>query len=335
MSNPIVSVLIPTYNNANYITKAIDSVLEQTFTDFELLILDNASKDNTDEIVKKYNDARIKYIKNKENIGVVANWNKGFKLTKGKYYILLCSDDWWEETLLEDEVKIFENNPDIVWVTTNGYYTNSTGKITKSIEHSLKGRVENSISVPYQIINFGNIIPSSVMIRADIFKKLGGYNKDSVLSCDVDAFTTLSDIGDVYFLNKKLVYYRQYGNSTKNRVKLTYDYVKDFEYNYKKYKYLLEKYKIDDKVFLLRSKRALLQSIFYMQINQCENNSKVKNAEYIIDLLKLSRFDKVLYKLIFKINNRIILKLLNKIIIQLVINKERNITKKINPIFLS
>jgi len=330
MSNPIVSVVIPTFNNASYISKAIDSVLDQTYTDFELLIIDNASTDNTEEIAKKYKDDRIKYIKNKKNIGMVNNWNKGLKLTCGSYFILLCSDDWWEETILEDEVKIFENNPDIVWVTTNGYYTNSKGEITKSIEHSLRGIIESSISIPYQVINFGNIILSSVMIRADIFKELGGYNKDSVLSCDVDAFTTLSDIRDVYFLNKKLVYYRMHESNTQNKQKLTYDYVKDFRYNLKKYTKLLKKYKINDEIFILRSKRALWQSVFYYKFSYNKIEIMEKNSEYLLNLFNSNNADKLLLSIVFKTKYKLILKFLEKIILHIIKIKEKNEITNIN-----
>ena len=104
---PKVSVLIPTYNYARYIGEAIESVLNQTFTDFELIIIDDQSKDNTDEVVAKYlHDPRVSYHKNPVNLGLVGNFNRALELANGEYIKFLLADDKLDNN---DSCKIFSD----------------------------------------------------------------------------------------------------------------------------------------------------------------------------------------------------------------------------------
>ena len=88
-----VTVSIPTYNRARFIGKAVDSVLAQTYKDIEILIIDNASTDDTQKIISSFDDNRIKYVKNEENIGIIGNWNKCIGLAQGQYLMILGDDD--------------------------------------------------------------------------------------------------------------------------------------------------------------------------------------------------------------------------------------------------
>src|SRR5918993_3330345 len=91
---PKVSVLVPTYNYARYLGEAIESVLNQTFTDFELIIIDDQSKDETDQVVGKYlYDSRVTYHKNPVNLGLVGNFNRALELATGEYIKFLLADD--------------------------------------------------------------------------------------------------------------------------------------------------------------------------------------------------------------------------------------------------
>ena len=111
MKQPLVTVLVPVYNNEK-INLCIDSVLKQTFTDFELLIIDNASMDNTVEVIKRYNDERIRLVVNKENIGPTGSLHKGIDLISTKYIARLDADDLMLEDRLEKQVEFMENNPE-------------------------------------------------------------------------------------------------------------------------------------------------------------------------------------------------------------------------------
>ena len=99
--NPLVSIIIPTYNRANDLKRALQSVFDQTFTDWEILVVDNHSIDETDSLIKSFNDPKIKLLKI-HNEGVIAkSRNLGFKHALGEYIAFLDSDDWWKPKKLE------------------------------------------------------------------------------------------------------------------------------------------------------------------------------------------------------------------------------------------
>lgn len=115
-TTPTVSIGLPVYNGENFISEAVDSVLNQTFTDFELIITDNASTDKTQKICEIYaaQDKRIKYVRNKKNLGAAPNFNLAFQLSAGKYFKWLAHDDTIASDYLEKSVAILENKPEIV-----------------------------------------------------------------------------------------------------------------------------------------------------------------------------------------------------------------------------
>jgi len=104
----LVSVIIPTYNRSKYLKIAIESVLEQTHTNFELLILDNCSNDNTREVISKYSDIRIKSITHLANIGPFANWLYGMHWSKGQFFTILGDDDFYRPNFLEVRIDAFD-----------------------------------------------------------------------------------------------------------------------------------------------------------------------------------------------------------------------------------
>ncbi|RYG48804.1 MAG: glycosyltransferase family 2 protein [Chitinophagaceae bacterium] len=119
-TTPRVSVIIPTYNYAHFLDDAIQSVLAQTYTDYELIIVDNASTDNTDEVVARYlSDKRIRYYKHPENIGLVANWNSGLSHSRGEFLKMLCADDKFRPTLIEKYVSLMDRYPALSMVACN------------------------------------------------------------------------------------------------------------------------------------------------------------------------------------------------------------------------
>jgi len=115
----LISVVIPTYNQPVFLKEAIDSVLKQTYKNFELLIIDDCSTDNTSEVVLSFKDIRIRYIKTDRNIRPPGSWNYGAKISKGKFISILPHDDVWQSNFLEEMIKEFKKNPDISFVQCN------------------------------------------------------------------------------------------------------------------------------------------------------------------------------------------------------------------------
>ncbi|WP_302925988.1 glycosyltransferase family 2 protein [Holdemania filiformis] len=109
--NELVSIITPSYNTAKYITKTIESVKVQSYQNWEMIIVDDCSSDNTDEVVAKYlNDKRIKYIKNEKNSGAAVSRNRALRKAKGKWIAFLDSDDLWTADKLEKQIKFMEDN---------------------------------------------------------------------------------------------------------------------------------------------------------------------------------------------------------------------------------
>jgi len=115
--NELVSIIMPSYNTGKYIKETIESVVNQTYTNWELIIVDDCSTDNTDEIIKVFNnDKRIKYLKNEKNSGAAVSRNIALREAKGKYIAFLDSDDLWKKEKLDKQIKFMkENNYDFTY----------------------------------------------------------------------------------------------------------------------------------------------------------------------------------------------------------------------------
>ena len=166
-TNPIVSVLITSYNYGHYISEAIDSVLAQTYTDFELIIVDNGSEDDTAEIVKTYmlRDSRVKIHINESNIGMFRNYNKALLLARGKYIKFLNADDTFHPELLETFTQILNNDSNISLVTSYRQHFQGSDELLKQNISGLQNRKEMIIKGLLE----GNFIgePTTVMFRRD------------------------------------------------------------------------------------------------------------------------------------------------------------------------
>ncbi len=127
----LVSIVMPSYNTASYIAESIESVLAQTYKNFELLIIDDASSDNTDAVVASFSDVRIKYIKNKKNFGAAESRNKALREAKGVWIAFLDSDDLWCPTKLEKQIQFMKQNNYYFSCTYNDYIDENTRKLMK------------------------------------------------------------------------------------------------------------------------------------------------------------------------------------------------------------
>src|SRR6266851_3547325 len=114
---PLVSFVVPCYKLAHLLPQCIESILGQTYRDFEILIMDNCSPDNTPEVAASFNDPRVKHIRNETNIGHVRNFNKGITMARGKYVWLVSADDWLRSPdVLRRYVDVMERNPGVGYV---------------------------------------------------------------------------------------------------------------------------------------------------------------------------------------------------------------------------
>jgi glycosyltransferase involved in cell wall biosynthesis len=114
---PLISVLMPAYNSENYIKAAVESILNQTFSDFELIIINDGSTDNTESVIASFSDSRIRYYKNERNEGLANVRNRLISYATGKYIAFLDSDDISESVRLQKEADLLQNNPDLMLVS--------------------------------------------------------------------------------------------------------------------------------------------------------------------------------------------------------------------------
>ncbi|MDJ0732503.1 MAG: glycosyltransferase [Nostocaceae cyanobacterium] len=126
---PLASVIIPTYNRCNYLQEAIDSAVKQTYQNIEIIICDNCSTDETQDVVAAFGDSRIKYWQQPQNIGMFDNQMHAFKVAKGKYVASLHDDDIWEKDFLAKLVPILELQPNAVLAFCNQYIIDSNSNI--------------------------------------------------------------------------------------------------------------------------------------------------------------------------------------------------------------
>lgn len=208
LHTPRVSVLIPTYNYGHFLDEAIGSVLTQTFTDFELIIVDNCSTDHTQQVVAPYlGDDRITYIRNETNLGLVGNWNKCLDLARGEYIKMLCADDKLHPQLLEKFVAVLDAHPNVVLVTSNNDFFGDKNKTrVRPFEGVVNGhRVRHHILVE----NGRNWIgePSAVMFRRSGLA-VGKFNPQLIALIDIEYWLRLLTLGDIYVVQESLSYFR-------------------------------------------------------------------------------------------------------------------------------
>ncbi len=216
--NSEVGIILPTYNSAKSLEKAIDSVLAQTYKNFELVIIDNFSDDNTESLVKKYKDKRIKYFLFR-NDGVVArSRNYGMSLLKCKYVALLDSDDSWEPSKLEESVLLLDNGDDVVYHKMRIIY--SSEKKGAFLRKHLNSNQLNSPVINGLLSGFSVVPNSSVMIRTSIIERKPMYRENrEMLACeDLELLLYLSQFTEKFkYINKTLGNYFLGENNLSNR----------------------------------------------------------------------------------------------------------------------
>lgn len=229
--NPKVSILIPTYNYAHYIGEAIESALNQTYTDFELIIIDDQSKDNTDEVVARYlSDPRVSYHKNKFNLGLAGNFNEALKYATGEYIKYLLADDVFHPTLLEKMVPVMDEHPTVMLVTSKReMFGTKTKSSNLPLTHLQKGETVIYASLKEKA---GNWIgePTTVMFRKSALK-IGLFNTKYTCLVDWDMWLRILTAGDCFIIPETLSYFRVHDTQASRLIMNDYKYTfEDYEF---------------------------------------------------------------------------------------------------------
>ncbi|MDY6898228.1 MAG: glycosyltransferase [Cyanobacteriota bacterium] len=210
-----VSVIIPAYNAMNYLPQTVESLLKQSFTDFEVIIVNDGSSDGIEKWANTITDNRVKLISQK-NQGTAVARNTGIADAEGAYIAFLDSDDLWEENLLEKQVHCLDNNPGVglvyAWVKSIDAKGNDLGQI---YGHDSEGYV-------WEKLLEGNIIwsGSAAMVRRDCFEKSGVFDANLKLAEDWEMWIRIAKNYSFAVIKEPLVSYRFHANNkSQNRIK--------------------------------------------------------------------------------------------------------------------
>ena len=210
-STPFVSICIPVFNGENYLLESIKSVLEQDYSNFELLVLDNCSTDSTSCIVSSIKDYRVRYIKNKENIGALNNFSKCINEAYGVYFVLLPHDDLLLPGFLSNYVSKLEDKS-IGLVYSSVRIINAEGALLNSRIIHKKNLKLNSEEAIEDI--FENFMPIQLaMVRTSILRGVGGFDSDYGLFTDAQLWLKVFlDGWECFYLSKPYNCHRTHAN---------------------------------------------------------------------------------------------------------------------------
>ncbi|MFT3993577.1 MAG: glycosyltransferase family A protein [Dysgonomonas sp.] len=219
MSIPTISVIMPVYNGEKYLKEAIESILNQTYSDFEFIIINDGSTDETEKIILSYNDPRIVYIKNEINIRLIKTLNKGIDLARGQYIARMDADDISFPERFQRQISIFETYEDVDLVNISVFYLSEDGH---SYWKPNNIQMCNSEAVKHITVLQNQIIHPGIMIKASLLRQYKYRdNTDVEYIEDYDLWVRILADGHIcYTLPYRLLYYRLLSTSITHQNRL-------------------------------------------------------------------------------------------------------------------
>ncbi|NCB46349.1 glycosyltransferase [bacterium] len=210
MTNPLISVCVPTYNNELTIKKTLLSLIKQTYKNLEILVIDDCSFDSTVKIVESIDDPRVRLLKNSNNLGMTSNWNKCITESKGEFVKLICADDILLADSISEESKPLIENSNITISISNTTLINSKdikiGSFRRwPIYGAISGRKLARLSL---IMNNFFGAPCNVTFRKSTALKVGLFDENLMYIPDFDLWIKLALEGDVHVSSKELNAFR-------------------------------------------------------------------------------------------------------------------------------
>ncbi len=219
MLEPKVSVCIPTFNRCRLLRESVQSVLSQSFEDFELVVIDDASTDDTPGVVTSFRDRRLRYVRHERNIGLQANFNQCLRTGQGEFVIIFHDDDVMLGDLLAREWEVLDSAPDIVLVHCAAQLLDEDGVV-----YSVPAQNWPPVTQGLDFVrrywsgrDCGVTMPS-VMLRRSVALRLGGFNEDLRYNLDADLWQRLAFEGKVAFIDKVLLSNRIHSGQTTSRI---------------------------------------------------------------------------------------------------------------------
>ena len=246
--NPKVSVIMSVYNGAKYLDQAIDSILNQTFSFFEFLIIDDLSTDSSLSMISAFaaKDSRIKIIKNNENIGLTKSLNKAIREAKGEYLARIDADDLSYPDRLTEQVAFLDNNKSFALVGSWAEIIDDQNAVLRTVEYPVE-----SNSLKKVLIKYNPFFHSSIMIRKSVLDDVGLYNETYKFAQDYELYFRIAKKYNIANIPAVLIKYREIANSitgNKNRkqigfvIKAKLKSIRDGQYSKLYYFYMIRSY---------------------------------------------------------------------------------------------
>jgi len=227
---PLISIVIPTYNRARDLKRALDSVISQTYTNWEVIIVDNHSSDNSEIIVNEFNEPKFKFFKIHNHGIIAASRNLGIKNAQGEFIAFLDSDDWWAPIKLEESIKYLIGGMDLVYheLFIVKYADQKTFKKTTA-DRVLKKPIFSDL-----MIKGNGISNSSVVIRKKILDTIDGLSEKPELVAmeDYDAWLRVSKITQNFFKIPKVLGFYWAGGGNISNHQLLFNHINSFKLRY-------------------------------------------------------------------------------------------------------
>jgi len=244
MSIPLVSVIMPFYNSEAFIKKSVLSILNQTYRNFELIIINDCSTDNSLQIVKSFRDPRIRVINNLKHIGVAATLNRGLHLAQSRLIARMDADDIALRNRFATQIEFLRKHPDVVLVGTWATLINEQGRKIK-----IKKLPENSQEIKSHILRYNPFIHSTIMLRKPVLKSTGAYDERYNGAEDYDLFLRIvgkyktANIKQpllLYRISRSSVTFRQLKKVELRSLLVRINALQNYGYSYKQIVYLIK-----------------------------------------------------------------------------------------------
>ena len=211
--NPKVTFLVPCYKLAHLLPDCINSILSQTYGDFEVLIMDDCSPDNTPEVAASFKDSRVKHIRNQPNLGHLRNYNRGIFLARGEYVWLISADDYLRRPyVLQRYIKLMDANPNVGYAFCPGVKVR-WGQEVETLGYSLHGekdRVFNGRKFLSKLIRENTIVAASGLVRRKLYETISVFPLDMPWGGDWYLWCVFALRSDVGYLAEPMVCYREH-----------------------------------------------------------------------------------------------------------------------------
>jgi glycosyltransferase involved in cell wall biosynthesis len=330
MTNPLVSIITPTYNHEKFIAECIESVLAQTFPGWEMIIIDDASTDNTPYIIEKYvkNEPRIKFIRHNTNWGMyrLANtYNQALELSQGVYIAILEGDDFWPLNKISIQLPLFNDDEAVL---TYGKCWIISPNSERNFVSPLKNYYRNKNQLFKELVLFKNCIPAvTVMIKKCALEKIEGFHQPfEIPVVDYPTWLELLFLGEFLGINEILGYYRWHSTSQ--------SILKYGEIVEKKKYVVLRKTRNKNFNYYLQKNRISIQRIINRQTSLKINSYWLKGRYYLTKRDIKKAFHEFFIGLLIKPNIKSIIGILFGCVLRVNIEKIINFLKRRKKSFI-